>query len=158
MEKREYFEKLARANTRNSLEKALNKYRQEYAKALKLGEKLSAEKNKIDAAVASNLAQLTAAKQEIRRITDILQKMDLSGANEVRERGNGQVNFIKDKKEYHIEFDDQNDVKLIPWKEFKSSLKKQDENNCGDEEKPRELNLEDDPAKSAFMEVFNSLK
>lgn len=156
MQNLEYFEKFARANTRASLEKALNKSRQEYAKALKLGDKLTAEKNKVDAAVASNLAQLSAAKQEIRRITDILQKMDLSGASEIKERGNGQVNFIKDKKEYHIEFDDQNDIKIVPWKEYKDSMKKsQNENN---DVFSKELNLEDDPAKSAYVEVFESLK
>lgn len=50
------------------------------------------------------------------KLNQASQHMQLSGANEVRFRGNSDISYVKDKKEYRLEVDDMGDIKLLPYR------------------------------------------
>lgn len=127
------FEKLAKIRSRKELESELNDARKNLQKARSSFDgaynQLQAYQNQVENA-RTNMDQ---ARENIIQLSNTLQKMDLAGADSIRERQD-EIRYVVDGKEHHVEVDkDTNDVKMTPWKEFQAQLK-EEENNSIDQE------------------------
>lgn len=121
------FEKLAKIRSRKELESDLANARKNLQKAKSSFEgaydQLQAYQNQVESARA-NMDQ---ARENIMYLSDTLQKMDLAGAESIRERQN-EIRYVVDGKEYHVDVDrDSNDVRTTPWKEFQAKMKEENQ-------------------------------
>lgn len=121
-------------HSRKELEKQLEKSRRDLNDARTQHESTSSQLAGLQDIVNGAHEKMQSAKNTLMELTDHIHNMDLSGAHSLRDRGDVKT-YLIDKKEYKVEKNDVNDVKLIPWKEFKSTTQKpkeEDENDSWD--------------------------
>lgn len=119
---------IAATQSRKELDKDLVKARKEFAKAKAEFDAASAQLDSLQTKVNNAQEQMANARQNIINLSTHIQMMDLTGANAVRDRGDVRT-YLMDGKEYHAEKTDDNDVRLVPWKEYKQS-KKDEKDAC----------------------------
>jgi len=126
-------EKLAAVHSRKELERQLGKARSDLNDARTQHDMSSAQLAKLQQTVDEAHARMHGAKNSLRALTEHIHNMDLSGAHSLKDRGDVKT-YLVDNKEYHIEKNDVNDVKLIPWKEYKAEKEpKADEQKAEDD-------------------------
>lgn len=111
------------SKSRSQLEKELKAAKKTYDKA-----RIEFDRNKLIAEEAAQKAdlfqnQMIEARKQIVDINQYTTNMDLTGATAIKNRGD-ESSYLIDDKEYGVDISDINDIKCIPWKEYK---KKKDE-------------------------------
>lgn len=124
-------EKLAGKKGRKQLEAELSKARKDVNKATVQYNTSKGQLNSLEKQVEKAEKKMQDARHEISRLSKMLQHMDLTGAEEVRERPND-VSYVIDGKEMHIDISDVNDVKITPWRQYLKK-RREDSSNSDDE-------------------------
>jgi hypothetical protein len=106
------------SKSRSQLEKELKAAKKTYDKS-----RIEFDRNKSiaeDAAQKADLfqAQMIEARKQIIDINQYTTNMDLTGATAIKSRGD-ESSYLIDDKEYGVDISDVNDIKCIPWKEYK---------------------------------------
>jgi hypothetical protein len=114
-------EKTSAVSSRKQTESQLEKAKRDYLRAKAQYESGMAELSRLQAQVDASKAQMLTARTSIIDLGGHIQTMDLSGASAIRDRGDVKT-YLVDDKEYVVDKSDVNDIKMTPWREYKSTL------------------------------------
>ena len=113
-------EKIGRKKIVSTLEKAKNNY----GKLKAALDSLQSQAEKINASLEKTKASCEAARKEMMKYHKTIQNMDLSNANDVIFYDSGDVGYIIDGKECHLDLDDVGDLRVVPMREHRKSKRK----------------------------------
>jgi hypothetical protein len=60
----------------------------------------------------------------MRDTNKVLERMDLSDCKSVMFYGSGDISYVRDKQEYHLDIDDTGDVSSKPFREYQRELRR----------------------------------
>jgi len=132
--------KTAAGLSRKDIAKQLDKAKKEYQHHKDRHDAADAQKSTLERDCMDAKDKMLAARKTVLRNHDLLRGMDLSGADEVRFRGND-VSYVKDKKEYNAKFDHEGNCSLTPYKRHEDKADAKDEKK--EEEKEDEADVND---------------
>lgn len=121
------FTKLAGPNSeRKNLENELKKIRNIYNKARQEYNSYKSQFSILENNMANAENKMLDARNRMVQLNNILQIMDLTGAEKVKEEKDGDYSYVIDGKRYHVDSSDVNDLQVTPWKEFVKNKKNDD--------------------------------
>jgi len=148
-------EKTAAVHTRKDLERQLEKVRKDLNDARTKHEAASSQLSSVQKVADEAHKQMSSAKEMLKQLMDHIHDMDLSGAHSVKDRGDMRT-YLVGNKEYHLDKSNADDMKLVPWKEFKSTKEPKKEDQHSDDDDSDD-NYAFDVGYS-FASAFNLLK
>jgi hypothetical protein len=132
----ERLNKLARIQrmTRKDVNKSLDGAREEFGRAKQKYDAACSELDSVQRAVDDLKAQVDEAKSSLIELSDVARTMDLTGANEVRDR-KGTRTYMIGGQESEVDCSDARDPKVSPWKKPKKGEKAEEKESEEESEK-----------------------
>jgi predicted nuclease with TOPRIM domain len=149
-------EKLAGTVSRKDIEAELKQIRNSFGKARQNYERANQELSQKQQEVDNYQAEMNQARQRLVELNNHVNTMDLTGAESVYSAKDDSF-YVIDGKKFHVDKSDINDVKLIPYKEFRSSLKEEGDgtdNHYADTEFASDISFAED---EIIMPLIHSL-
>jgi TolA-binding protein len=145
-----YMISIAKTHSRKQLQKKLDSARKEFASAQEDLRDNSGKLAELEKVVSEARGRMNSARKTVVELSKQIQNVDITGAKGIKDRGDVKTYFIDD-KEYHVDASDVNDIKMIPWNEYKKQ-----KDTFGTE--VDEGNPEKDITIAAFQSAFSAVK
>ncbi len=122
-----------RKNTsRKKFQAELDKLREKHRKTQTDWRLRKKESDKILAEMEGLRQEMLADQTRIVELSKMIQVMDLTGADAAVCYDNGDVGYVIDKEESHVEFDDRNEMILTPMNKWRRTRKQKDDSSSAE--------------------------
>jgi hypothetical protein len=120
---------------RGKMSKTLERAKTEYGQLKKNLDMLEADDTKLKEKLESTRTGAAAARKKMMKIHKAMQCMDLANANDAifYADDDEDVGYVINGKEFHLEVDNDGEVKLVPMSQHRKTKKSKKDENCVDE-------------------------
>jgi hypothetical protein len=115
--------------TRKKIVSALEKAKTNYGKLKSSLDNLEAQAEKINSALEKTKSDCSAARKEMMKYHKTIQNMDLSNASDVTFYESGDVGYLINNTECHLDLDDVGDLRVVPMREHRKSKRQKPDTN-----------------------------
>lgn len=143
--------------SRKRLSKELEKAKLEYGKLKSLLDDLESKKSDLDIKLNKIKSECTSARKNMVKLHKTIQSMDISNASDAifYNDESDDVGYVINGKEFHLDFDNDGELSLIPMLAHRRSKKQKDK----EEAEAEELELDQDlaSAEDELTKLYNDL-